>query len=266
VPTTEPQDLPDRLFDFAMIPRFPENLKELADLAEPEDWNYHGASSDRELPILHSYLRYTYGRLAEESRVREQRKIVLSDDDGAACFNTGLVTPNQEEIYAFFVVNHMPDKPYWHFNRFCRRGEHQLTAFPRLPEMANYYDDPSQLVYDSRKELRVNVEHIVQDNKDRFPEPYRTMKNYAVQTFLKGTIDNALQRVRRNYKTAIPQYYQGSIQLLLPLCISAPGQADLALVAAKYGEFYRATTCLTLDMAYNNARLLARPDRDWLLP
>ncbi|HII1671176.1 TPA: DUF3825 domain-containing protein [Salmonella enterica] len=31
-------------------------------------------------------------------------------------------------------------------------------------------------------------------------------------------------------------------------------------------DFYRASTCLTLDMSYNNARLLARPDRDWLVP
>ena len=92
------------------------------------------------------------------------------------------------------------------------------------------------------------------------------MDNYTVQTFLKGAIDNARQRVRRNYKTAIPQYYQGAVQLLLPMCLSAPGKADLALVVSHHGDFYRASTCLTLDMAYNNARLLARPDRDWLHP
>lgn len=34
----------------------------------------------------------------------------------------------------------------------------------------------------------------------------------------------------------------------------------------RYGEMYRASTCLTLDMAINNARLLAKPDRDWLNP
>ena len=42
--------------------------------------------------------------------------------------------------------------------------------------------------------------------------------------------------------------------------------ADLALVVEDHVGFYRASTCLTLDMAYNNARQLARPDRDWLQP
>lgn len=132
--------------------------------------------------------------------------------------------------------------------------------------MAQYFDDPTELVFDTRKDLRWNTEHIVSENKERFPEPYRSMNNYQVQNFLKGAIDSVKQRVRRNYKTAIPQYYQGQIQLLLPLCIETPSRADLALVAANYGDFYRASTCLTLDMAYNNARQLARPDRDWLQP
>lgn len=92
------------------------------------------------------------------------------------------------------------------------------------------------------------------------------MNDHSVQTFLKGAIDNVKERVQRNYKTAIPQYYKSTIQLLLPLCIGTAEKADLALVAENYGEFYRASTCLTLDMAYNNARQLARPDTDWLQP
>ena len=92
------------------------------------------------------------------------------------------------------------------------------------------------------------------------------MPEYQLQTFLKGAIDNAKQRVRRNYKAAIPQYYRGRVQLLMPLCLSRPDVADLALVVDNHGAFYRAATCLTLDMAYNNARQLARPDRDWLQP
>jgi hypothetical protein len=33
-----------------------------------------------------------------------------------------------------------------------------------------------------------------------------------------------------------------------------PSKADLALVVERFSDFYRAATCLTLDMAYNNAR------------
>lgn len=43
-------------------------------------------------------------------------------------------------------------------------------------------------------------------------------------------------------------------------------KADLALVIYRQNEVYLASTCLNLDMAYNNARLLARPDSDWLEP
>lgn len=257
----DPYEFPRTLSEFALIPHLDERLRELAELAEPEDWDYKHTHTEYKFPILRNYLRYTY------SRLREEGKVAVSADEQAACFNTGLVTENQEDIYALFVENKLSDRrSFWHFRSFARSGEHDLGRFSDLPEMAHYFDDPTELVFDTRKELRWNAEHIVAENKERFPEPYRSMNNYQVQNFLKGAIDSAKQRVRRNYKTAIPQYYQRQIQLLLPLCIEAPSKADLALVAANYGDFYRASTCLTLDMAYNNARQLARPDRDWLQP
>ena len=147
-----------------------------------------------------------------------------------------------------------------------RRGQWELNRFAELPDLAHYFDDPSCLVFDTRRELRVNVEHIVRTNRERIPDPYRSMNDFTLQNLLQGAIDNARQRVRRNYKTAIPQYYRGQVQLLLPLCFGNPQVADLALVVERHQTFYRASTCLTLDMAYNNARQLARPDRDWLQP
>lgn len=252
---------PDEFRDLVMMPRMADHLQDLADLVESEDWEYQNSQSEYERPILSNYLRYTYKRLAEED------KIVLAEDGQAIAFNTGLVTEAQEPVFCFCVTNRLDnvDAP-WHFNSWRRRGEHELTRFSYLPEMANYYSDPATLVFDTSKELRTNVEHIIEENKGRFPAPYSTMDSYTLQTFLKGAVDNAIERVKRNYKTAIPQYYRGSIQLLLPLCIQDPRRADLALVAVNHENFYRASTCLTLDMAYNNARQLARPDRDWLNP
>jgi len=143
----------------------------------------------------------------------------------------------------------------------------ELNKFPDLPDITHYFDDPTCLVFDGRKDFRINIEHIIGETpRDRFPEPYRTMESYALQTVLKGAIDNARERIKRSYKTAIPQYYRAQIQLLLPLCLSNPQRADLALVVERHSTFYRAATCLTLDMAYNNARQIARPDRDWLQP
>lgn len=253
-------DFPDHLFDFAYIPSLPHQLEVLKELAEDEDWNYQHSPSEQTLPVLHNFLRYTYKRVAEEE------KVSITKDAQNACWNTGLVTAGQEPIFAAFDVNRNENQQPWFFRGFFRKGQWELSKFDELPDLANYFEDPSLLVLDRRKELRTNVEHIVADNKERFPEPYNTMSDYQLQTFLSGAIDNAWERVKRNYKAAIPQYYNGKIQLLLPLCLSAPDKADLALVVEKVSTFYRASTCLTLDMAYNNARQLARPDRDWLQP
>lgn len=253
---------PEELYDFAYIPEINEQLEKLAKLAENENWSYSHTKSDYPYPILFNYISYTYRRIAQE------RKIAVSEDAQFSCFNTGLVTPNQEILYASFETNRNDSAQQpWYFNGWFRRGQWEMNRFPELPELAHYFDDPTCLVFDHRKDFRINIEHIIEATpRDRFPEPYRSMDNFALQNVLKGTIDNAKQRIRRNYKTSIPQYYRGQVQLLLPLCLSNPQRADLALVVERHATFYRATTCLTLDMAYNNARQLARPDRDWLQP
>ena len=256
------QSWPDDLFDFAWFPDRDDRLRELADQAEEEDWQYQHTQNEHDFPILFNYLKYTYRRLAEE------RTISLSDNADCACFNTGLVTPTQESLFASFQANRREDAPQqWYFKGWFRRGQRELTIFPELPDLANYFDDPSVLVLDMRRPFRINVEHIIDDTpRERFPEPYDSMPDFAVQNVLNGAIANARDRTRRNYKTAIPQYYRGLVQLLLPLCLSSPKRADLALAVEIHEGFYRATTCLTLDMAYNNARQLAKPDRDWLQP
>lgn len=256
-----PYNLPDSFYDFAMMPRFDDEMEYLSSIVEPEDWEYHSTVHTESKPILHNYIKYTYRRIAEE------KKVAVTKDEKFACWNTGLVTPHQEPIYILFEENKLSDRrSYWHFWRFARKGQHELNRFLTLPEMAHYFDDPSQLVYDIRKELRANIEHIIADNRMRFSSELQKMSDFALQNLVKGAIDSVIERVKRNYKTAIPQYYNGTLQLLLLLCLTDPSKADLAMVVERFHEFYRASTCLTLDMAYNNARQLARPDRDWLQP
>ena len=66
-----------------------------------------------------------------------------------------------------------------------------------------------------------------------------------------------------NYTLAVPQFYGGRIQLLLPLCLTGD-KPELALTIQREDGFYAARTCLTLDMAYNNARLICRPETSWI--
>jgi len=257
----KPYDFPELFRDFVMMPRFGDDIDGLSRLAESEEWDYQHTPPTNPHPILRNYITYTYRRLTEE------KKICITSDEEYCCWNTGLITPSQEPIYILLSKNKLASsQPYWHFWKFARKGEWELNKFPVLPEMAHYFDDPSVLVFDTRKELRVNVEHVVSDNLNRFPAALQDMKPFGLQNLVKGAIDSAKERVKRNYKTAIPQYYSGAIQLLLPLSLTDPSRADLALVVDRFSDFYRAATCLTLDMAYNNARQLARPDRDWLAP
>ena len=255
-----PEHAGRRLYDFGYVHEIDNRLRDLASLAEDEDWEYRRTPGGRPNPILYHYFHYTF------ERVEEQGKICKSGDNKFSCFNTGLVTPRQEPVFALFAENEEPDREPWRFFRFCTKGDHELTRFPELPDIATYFENPSCLVFDPRLEVRVNFEHIIGENRERFPDPFKSMDEHTLQMLLRGAVDNAKERVRRNYKAAVPQYHRGNVQLLLPLCLANPKVADLALVIQRHEGLYRAATCLTLDMAYNNARQLARPDADWLQP
>lgn len=80
-------------------------------------------------------------------------------------------------------------------------------------------------------------------------------------------VNLALKRVEWNYKTAIPMYYptKNTGSLLLPLSLMNEDQVDLALVVERLASgAYQGQTILPLDLAYNNSRLVTRPDSDWL--
>jgi hypothetical protein len=81
-----------------------------------------------------------------------------------------------------------------------------------------------------------------------------------------GAVQLAKKKIESNYKVAVPQYYQGKIQFLLPICLLDMEKVDLALAVTKQNGYYTGNTCLTMDMAYNNARLIAKPGDEWLNP
>jgi hypothetical protein len=62
----------------------------------------------------------------------------------------------------------------------------------------------------------------------------------------------------------VPQYHRGRVQLLLPICLRSASQPDLAAVIERMDGYYRVATCLNLDQALSNARLLGRLDDQWL--
>lgn len=246
----------------------PRWIHELASLAESEPWEYSHATASTPLPILRSYFMYTFRRL--EEMPDGLRK---SASGGTLSFNTGLVTVNQEEIFAFFRAHHNKERQPWVFEGFKRASDRQFVDNfgSDVPPLAFYFEDPSVLLYDRRCELFIDIDHVL-ENLERFPVELQS-NLFMARNLLMSAEATTKKRVYRNYKAAIPQYYrdkggQGSMQLLLPICLLNPSKADLALAVSKNeaGNAYRGSTVLTLDMAYNNARLLARPDTEWLKP
>jgi len=89
-----------------------------------------------------------------------------------------------------------------------------------------------------------------------------------LQERFKTAVDMTRDRIVWNYKTAIPMYYPstGKISLLLPLNLVKEDKVDLALVVSKGDGGYLAETIYPLNWAYRCARLICRPDSDWLTP
>lgn len=197
--------------------------------------------------ILANYMVKTYNKLQSE------KNIIIGQD--YALFNTGLFTKYYEPIYAYQTGSDIS---------FLTSYELSNIGITERPERANYFENPDLLLFDWHYPIDVQYKHILDDekNKDRLPKEFLESKNMV--TILNGAIDTMKKRVSANYKLAIPQYYDGKIQLLLPLCLMSDNKPDIAIAVTKKETCYQGHTCLTLDMAYNNARLIAKPESNWL--
>lgn len=235
----------------------------LSNMAQDEKWDYKGTSDKQ---ILYNYLCYTY------DRVRAENKIEILDDNSAMCFNTGLLTEHGADIYAYFIKNTSPNKKEgqeWFLYGFKQRSDAELRVFRQYPDIADYFTTPADFIYDKSMELIIDYDHIIDDNYERFVTVGLTDK-YMINGLLENAVKKIVEKVKRNYKLAIPQYYtdkstnEAKIQLLLPLFLQSRDVADLALVVDKDKCRYVGKTILTLEWAYVNSRRIVKPDVDWL--
>lgn len=219
--------------------------EQLAQIADQETWSNPTYPNNS---ILSNYLVKTYDKLVSE------KKIIIGEN--YALFNTGLFTKYYEPIYAFQTGKEIS---------FLTAYELGSIGVLERPERANYFENPELLVFDWHFPIDIQFDHILNDekNKLRLPEGFLDKENKVC--ILTGAIELMKKRISANYKLAIPQYYDGKIQLLLPLCLDTDdGVPNLALAVTKKDTCYQGHTCLTLDMAYNNARLIAKPESNWL--
>ena len=239
----------------------------------PEKWSYAGKN---DLVILKSYLYFTFEKLWQEREDAEETKKqqFIFMDDKVACFNTGLYDKTWQPIYFYCEKNPITGRQPWKFitfyNSYTIKFSNMSTAAVSDLRRANYFEDPSALIFDVNLDIIPQWEHILYDeeNFQRIPEQLRNNGRDFCQNIIDGAIHSVKKRIDANYKTIVPQFYKGKIQLLAPLYLTNPDNPDLALVLSLSDDktTYYGHTCLTTEMAYNNARLIARPDSYWLHP
>ncbi len=294
-----------RLFDWAYVGYLPDTITQLKTLALDERWEFsnEAASSEYPFPILFSYFVQTFGRLVTEGKVEINPDHSLAAFNTGlvdnryepihALFERQYHPRVAWKLAGFSIAGE------------GRIGQDLVRHFNPLPRQAHYFDDPADLLYDVRAgKPEMPWNHIVVERISRWPQefiashcpPRFEIRNTAPMSpderksyffslgeairnhpptyrdynnRLKDALDLSIKRISWNFKTAIPQYYprQKTLTLLLPLCLVSDDRVDLALAVEKTPSGnYLGHTVLTLDWAYKNARLICRPDSDWLVP
>jgi len=242
----------------------------LAKSLPPEKWSYEGKS---DYQILTNYIFYTFEKLfSERNEASESEKNeVIYEDEAKACFNTGLFDKRWQQIFFYCEKNKFSGYQPWKFHSF--QTEYTLSSLGingANLRRANYFSNPSEMIYDFKYPIVPQWNHIIDDPKNfiRIPENIRSLGKETCQDLISGSITRTEKRIKANYKTVVPQWFYGKIQLLIPIYLTNGERPDLALAISKNDTTcqYKGHTCLTCEMAYNNARLIARPESYWLDP
>lgn len=257
-----PSTLCSNVYDFAFCPE--PCYDRLVDLADPEDWG----PGNR---ILKNYLSFSFSRavfLTERDLDQTgPSNLPLVFDDDRCLFNTGLYTRRYETIYGLFEPNTKPDaRQRWFLKGFFKESDPMLVSFEYLPCRVRFAEDPSELVFDYRLPIRSNIDHILGDEENLTAVELRHSERVVCGGAAGGLDDGALKSAAQQQRVVLPHQAGGDggrIQLLLPLCLTGD-KPELALTIQREDGFYAARTCLTLDMAYNNARLICRPETSWI--
>lgn len=204
-------------------------------------------------------------------KISSEAKLAYAQNKKYACFNTGLVTENLEEIYAFFEENRVQNdkaSPYF-FRAFIKKSDREfLNIFAENPpERADYFSNPDLLIFNPNYAFIPDIDHIIEDSIHRFPKTLQSATPKVLRTLLGGAIEEVKKIAKTNYRLAIPQYRENKIHLLLPLHLEDE-VPDLALCVEQINRStYSCYMCLTMGMAYNNARLIVCPlTGEWLKP
>lgn len=258
------------LFTFAYMPVWYEQLYELSQIAAPEPWRFvqpDYETQNTETPILERYINQIFRKQAVEfnNAQPENADSILYLRNEFACIHTGLYTAKFRGIYMCFERNKKHDTlRQWYFRGFVDESSERLRYIQPLPKRPEFPMRQWMSYYNPDWEIRVNTDHILGDaaNVARLPEQIRNAWNLPL--LLESAVELARRKARLDWSIAVPQVFQNRIQYLLPIHLTRMDKPDLAMALSIMDGYYMGHTCLTMEMAYQNARLLARPNAGWL--
>jgi len=285
-----------QLFNWAHFPTFSTLIADLKKLALPECWIY-GATD-----VLDNYLRYTFDRLQLEKKLCTREECAafntgLVDEKYEYIhmfFNknsrihpewrfAGFAVAGERGLGKVILQNFNPLPAKAEFFEDISECIYDMTLGPpicdyehilierldRLPEAFLIENCPqgfsllpgAALEDLGREGLRAYYENLrtAYRKDDKMTRRLKSRLNDAVAL--------AMRKAEWNYRVAVPIYFplKKKISLLLPLALVDDDVVDMALVVEKADSgVYIGNTVLTLEKAYNDARLIARPDSGWL--
>lgn len=254
--------------------------------------------------ILYNYLVYTFYRLQSEDKVLENRERgIAAFNTGLvnktyepifACFSPREGSPAWRfEAFCKQGSGYWGKKLVAAFNPLPARAQY----FQEKDDLL--YDSDRKLILDRDHILLDNIDRLPAEfleeelrgsddalklleqvkqvsDSDKLEELYGSLREIVERDSklkrrlinrLQDAVDLAKKRAEWNFRTAVPSFYpaRDSMSLLLPLDLTDNARPDIALVVELQDSgAYLGQTILSMRMAYNNARLICRPDSDWL--
>ena len=297
---TDDVALPGNIERFAYIP-WHVVLRDVAGKALVEQWDDGDGSYD----VLKSYLKYTFQRLALQNKVLVDDPNKFSAfntglvnqtyDEIFICFE-----PNDRDVPSWKYAGVCTAGERGLGKRLidlCSSLPERATYFENVNDLI--FDSQRELYVDSRHIIVDNIDRFPFDylrrqfydrpglialldelaaRQQRTRDDFDALRDAVdadpqvalrMKTMLDSAIDLAIKRTKWNYRTAVPSYFPTAdeMSLLLPLCLEKIDVPDAALVVsiAESGN-YQGETILTMKQAYLDARLICRPENDWLVP
>ena len=203
---------------------------------------------------------------------------LLTEDKEKCLINIGLMDKFNNDIYIIDLNN--KDRNFFRKRIITISSKLDMIkqGFKRenllcMPRPIRFYGNKSELIFDGDiSEFDIEdisrIYHIVHERKARLPNKYQELPSDVLCDKIKSAIVKAVKVSERDYKYIMPMYNlrANKIQYLIPLHMdrSLEEPPELVAVVGENNGIYSIFTTLTIEDAYDNARLICRPDSNWL--